>query len=356
MAAQAAPATGDGTTANLLYSVNGGAWSDTVTAQRGDTVTARLFYDTTKESTVTGASLSSQIPDGFTYVPGSTRNVLAPGSNVATGAVGAETKAAAVADSVWSGDALTVSPSAGFNGESNASQSGVLRNGVKRYLNLHQCGTSNGVDGSSSNVNSGWVRAGTNVSNSADTSASCAFGGAASGYTINERNVLPLDLLGNRYLNLHQCGISNGNDSSHVLVSAWASRTGTKTSNSADSAASCAFSSSGGYNLANRNVLSLDLLENRYVNLQQCTITNGVDASTYAVTVPGWVRAGTNASNSIDASPDCALLGGGGYCSNGGIVQPLDLLDTARGQGFIEFAFTSQVPEPAQCDQTVTEP
>ncbi|MGM7424898.1 Ig-like domain-containing protein, partial [Cellulosimicrobium sp. CpK407] len=34
----------------------------------------------------------------------------------------------------------------------------------------------------------------------------------------------------------------------------------------------------------------------------------------------------------------------------------LDLLDVARGQGFIEFAFTSEVPDPPACEQTVTEP
>ena len=117
----------------------GTTWSDTVTAERGQQVLARLFYDTTKDTPVTGTSLTTQIPDGFTYVPGTTRNVLAPGADVTTGTVGAETKAAAVADSVWTGDNLQVSPSAGFNGESNASQTGILRNGIKRYLNLHEC-------------------------------------------------------------------------------------------------------------------------------------------------------------------------------------------------------------------------
>jgi len=231
MAAQAAPGTGDGTTANLLYSVNGGPWSDTVTAQRGDTVTARLFYDTTKESTVEGASLSSQIPDGFTYVPGSTRNVLAPGSNVSTGAVGAETKAAAVADSVWSGDTLTVSPSAGFNGESNASQAGVLRNGVKRYLNLHEC-TYMLDDGTRWVTNTGVTgpayTAGTNASNVADTSEDCSAGTSAWPLRAVESGVLAVDLLGNRFLNLHECSYRYNTDNNRwvtniaALGPAWA--------------------------------------------------------------------------------------------------------------------------------------
>src|SRR5690606_22799016 len=37
-------------------------------------------------------------------------------------------------------------------------------------------------------------------------------------------------------------------------------------------------------------------------------------------------------------------------------LQSLDLLDAARGQGFIEFAFTSEVPDPPACEQTITEP
>ncbi|MHA7620826.1 hypothetical protein ACX12M_20140, partial [Cellulosimicrobium cellulans] len=71
--ANAAPATGEGTQSNLLYSVDGGTtWTDTVTAERGQQVLARLFYDTTKDTPVTGTSLTTQIPDGFTYVPGTT--------------------------------------------------------------------------------------------------------------------------------------------------------------------------------------------------------------------------------------------------------------------------------------------
>src|SRR5690606_2296899 len=185
--ANAAPATGEGTQSNLLYSVDGGTtWTDTVTAERGQQVLARLFYDTTKDTPVTGTSLTTQIPDGFTYVPGTTRNVLAPGSDVATGTVGAETKAVAVADSVWTGDNLQVSPSAGFYGESNASQTGILRNGIKRYLNLLQCDfvlrSSTGTERDQfryvTNLGGGNWGAGTNASNTADSAASCGAGGA----------------------------------------------------------------------------------------------------------------------------------------------------------------------------------
>src|SRR5690606_4433169 len=197
----AAPATGDQTQSNLLYSVDGGTtWTDTVTAERGQQVLARLFYDTTKDTPVTGTSLTTQIPDGFTYVPGTTRNVLAPGSNVATGTVGAETKAVAVADSVWTGDNLQVSPSAGFNGESNASQTGILRNGTKRYLNLHQCtyrrsGTDQWLNVVAQNVEHETYYAGTNASNTPQTSVECGPGVTGYAFDAGHSGVDSLDLL-----------------------------------------------------------------------------------------------------------------------------------------------------------------
>ncbi|MHA7620746.1 Ig-like domain-containing protein, partial [Cellulosimicrobium cellulans] len=69
-----------------------------------------------------------------------------------------------------------------------------------------------------------------------------------------------------------------------------------------------------------------------------------------------WIGVGTNASNSADTTPACENNLSGGYVIQGQTVQALDLLDTARGQGFIEFAFTSEIPDPPACEQTITEP
>ena len=354
----AAPATGDQTQSNLLYSVDGGTtWTDTVTAERGQQVLARLFYDTTKDTPVTGTSLTTQIPDGFTYVPGTTRNVLAPGSNVATGTVGAETKAVAVADSVWTGDNLQVSPSAGFNGESNASQTGILRNGIKRYLNLHECQVQNGQNAATYNVTTpSWIGVGTNTSNSADSSASCE-GSLSGGYYVSGQNVEPIDLLGNRYLNLHECQVSNGRDSVtyNVTTPNWIG-VGTNASNSADTTPACENNLPGNYVIQGQTVQALDLVGNRYVNLHECQVSNGSNSVTYNVTTPSWIGVGTNASNSADTTPACENNLSGGYVIQGQTVQALDLLDTARGQGFIEFAFTSEIPDPPACEQTITEP
>ncbi|UKJ62278.1 cadherin-like domain-containing protein [Cellulosimicrobium cellulans] len=379
--ASAAPGTGDGTTTNLLYSVNGGPWSDTVSAERGDTVTARLFYDTTKETTVTGASLTTQIPEGFTYVPGSTRNVLAPGSNVSTGAVSSETKVAAVADSVWSGDTLEVSPSAGFNGESNASQSGVLRNGVKRYLNRVNCAYSRVNAGTtdffaqtiSGTANDAFFGAGTSASNTAATAADCGPGNAFAP-SPNNTGVVVLDLLGNRYVNLHHCSfvrsVGGQPDFYSQTVPTVANaifRAGTNASNAADTAADCGPGNEFAPNPANSGALALDLVGSRYVNLHHCSYVRTAGGTTdfFSQTISGtandsFYAAGTNASNTADTAADCGPGGTGAamYAFNPGNsgALALDLLDSARGQGFVEFAFTSDVPEPAQCGETVTEP
>lgn len=366
--AVAAPAAGDGTQANLVYSVDGGAtWSDSVTAQRGEQVLARLFYDTTKESPVTGTSLTTQIPDGFMYVPGSTRNVLAPGSDVAAGVASAETKDAAVSDAVWSGDQLQVSPSAGFNGESDASQSGLLRNGVKRYLNLHQCdyfnapGTAHIV--SSVSTATGFP-AGTNVGNSSDSSAECGPANGAFVPFAGGTSVTPLDLLGNRYVNLHQCDYFHGGTSNHMLALGRNTTvfpgTGTNASNAADSVADC--EPPGGWVVfqGGTAVASLDLVGARYLNLQQCDYyTVGVNDANHATTnVPAAVfSAGTGVSDSPQSQLSCPSSPGVGWTvlPSASGAESFDMVDTSRGAGFIEFAFTSEVPVPA-CEETVSLP
>src|SRR5690606_32526428 len=78
--------------------------------------------------------------------------------------------------------------------------------------------------------------------------------------------------------------------------------------------------------------------------------------SSSAVGEESWT-AGTNASNTADTELDCGP-GDQNWAVHPAAsgLQSLDLLDAARGQGFIEFAFTSEVPDPPACEQTITEP
>ncbi|MFI2363963.1 cadherin-like domain-containing protein [Promicromonospora sp. NPDC019610] len=363
--ASADPGTGDGTTTNLLYSVDGGAWTDSPVAQRGDTVVARLFYDTTREDALTGVSLTSQLPDGFAYVAGSTRNVLAPGTDVLTGAVSTETKESPVADSVWDGDTITVSPSAGFLGEPTGSQAGFLRNGVQRYLNLHECQyySAQNNDYYNNVVDAGGAfRAGTNASNTADASSDCGPGGP--NYPLMPiSSVQNIDLLGNRYVNLHQCQYVNRTTSDYYNT--WAKSgvyaTGTGSGNNADTAADCGPGTTTWDPVEDWSFAqALDLVDNRWLNLHQCQYYRADSTDYYSGLVnmgPATFRSGTNASNTADSAYDCGPASGPWELSTRwSFASPLDLVDTARGQGFIEFRMTSEVPEAPACGETVTEP
>ncbi len=346
--AVAAPATGNGTQANLLYSVDGGStWSESVTAQRGQTVHARLFYNSTRNIALTGVSLSTAIPDGFTYVPGSTRNQLAPRGNLTTGAAGSETKTATVADSVWSANQLRVSPSAGWYGEPTGSQSGFLRNGVKRYLNLHQCGW---WDEPQKNTVMSWVwNSQTNVSNTRDTTLGC---GSYSGRPRAEATgVTGFDLLGSRYLNLDQCAWWNAATKNTVPSVLWGTQS--QMANAASSAISCG--TYGENTVADERAgLALDLVSNRYVNLRQCAWWDAANENT--VTSLIW-RSGTNSSNTANSFGSCQTYPGTPRpAANEVGTRSLDLLDTARGTGFVQFAFRSDVPAAPACEEVVSLP
>lgn len=347
-AAVASPAAGDGTQSNLLYSVDGGStWSESVTAQRGQQVLGRLFYDSTKNIALTGTSLTTAIPDGFSYVPGSTRNVLAPRANAATGAVGTETKTATVADSVWSGNNLRVSPSAGWYGESTGSQSGFLRNGVKRYLNLHQCGW---LDAPQKNTVTSWTwNTSTNVSNTQDTTLGC--GDYSGRPRARESGVTGFDLLGTRYLNLDQCAWWNEPTHNTVTSVLWGAQS--QMANSASTAVNCITYDQ--HTAADERAgRALDLVSNRYVNLRQCAWWDATNENT--VTSLVW-RSGTNASNSANSFGSCETYPGTPRPpANEAGTRSLDLLDTARGTGFIQFAFRSAAAEPPQCEETVSLP
>ncbi len=369
--AVAEPATGDGTQTNLLYSADGGAtWSDSVTAQRGEQVFARLFYNTTKTTDVAGASLTTQIPDGFAYVPGSTRNVLAPEGNLATGTAGSGAKVATIADSVWSGGTLTVSPSAGFNGESNASQSGVLRTGIKRYLNLQEC-VFTYIDPTPPNdydtriIGPGGRSANSNVSNTADAAAACGPGSGV--YTdLTQSRVRAIDLLGNRYLNLHQCNYVASNAGTPVnnfdnrIVGAGGRSSGTNASNTPDTSPNCGTGDAFYTNEPSTFVAAVDLLGNRYLNLQQCVYSHA-DGQTNLFD-SRWIganrarTANTNASNTPDTTAACANTSGAYEGTVSNQVAALDLVDPARGTGYVQFTLTSEAPETPACGETVSLP
>ena len=121
------PARDRGPTSNLVFSVdNGATWSANVNAAPGQTVIAREYYDNDTSANITGASVTTSLPSGFSLVAGSTEVCLNPGTTDPTNptselACNTQTGGAAPNDeggpidesSVWSGSNLSISPTAG---------------------------------------------------------------------------------------------------------------------------------------------------------------------------------------------------------------------------------------------------
>ena len=132
----------------LVYSVdNGSSWTTTLPAlTNGETVLVRDYFDNTTLVDEPSISVQATVPAGYTRVGGTTKVCLNPGTtdptkpttevvcNTDAGQGGAINETA-----VWSGSALTISPSAGIEGQSTSATSGYLLAGRKKYLNLDLC-------------------------------------------------------------------------------------------------------------------------------------------------------------------------------------------------------------------------
>lgn len=360
---------GAATSSTLLYSTDGGTtWSSTATVPAGGTVLVRQWYDNDGSAPETAASLRTTVPTGFSLQGGSTRICLNPSTTNPTSPNDTERRCAASNEaSVWSGSALQISPSAGFHSESNGSTSGSAVPGRKRYLNLHQCSwfkNTGNVDLTNLFTTvadgSAWD-AGTNVSNTANASVSCGAGAGDWNVLSSRSAVRAIDLLGNRFLNLHQCGYawaSGGSDRSTTMIDSadTAFSAGTDASGTADGAPSCgAGTTARPPRPGTTGVKALDISANRYLHLHQCVwqSISEADRATSLIDTIGEVpfRAGSTASNSASSTLTC---GDGGSVYVPGTtfdgVASFDLLDTARGRGYAQYALTAPAsPSPAAC-------
>ncbi len=332
-------------TVDKTFSTDGKTFTDDTIILQGTTLTERLYYNNTDVIPATGATISTTVPVGFTLVPNTTKVCLepAPGETVCNtdpGMGGAINESA-----VWTGRILNIAPNAGLYGEPVDASSGRLEVGRKRYINLNECAYFNYSLGH-------WLvrtvndvlafLTGTKASNSAEL-PDCA--GGDGNYVARGRSIVNISLLGRRYLNLHECHYlayvnanwinTNGHFDGNPAFFA-----GTNTSNSADASPSCA--PGGWYHFLSSGRLAVfDMQDNRYLNLHECEY--------YAPRPPGnrdfllvntggsALGAGTNIAN----TPDSAAV-----CSSGTFfhsvlwskfVRALDLFDTTRGTGYIEF-------------------
>jgi hypothetical protein len=348
----------------LLYSTDGGAsWSASVTADPGQTVLVRQWFDNDGAAAETSASVESTIPAGFTLQGGSTEVCLNPSTTDPTAPDASEERCTSANEAAaWTGSDLRLSPSAGHYGESASTTVGELPFGRKRYLNLQQCQTNTGTRWNTQIVPSQGAM--TEVSNTARTTNQCpsAVSDTASGF-------LALDLLGNRYLNLHQCSYFQTGDGwvEGVTPNAWAG-TGldaySNTSNTAAVAQSCG-PNGAGYSLSapRSGFAALDIRNARYVNLMNCQYYAPTPENFFWGAFTPNSQNGTaldgnpSASNVAATAPDCGAVASGYQTWNTTGFVALDLLDLNRGRGYVSYALTAPAaPSAATCASTGNAP
>ncbi len=353
-----------------VYSSDGGStWSTSAPVPAGQTVLVREYYNNATAQANNGVSITASLNSGFSLVPGTTKVCLNPGT---TNPTAPSTELACNTDPdqsgpidegvAWSGSSLTISPSAGLFGQSTAATSGVLVAGTKRYLNLEQCNYYGAVRDSSpyfiprGSTPDLFFGAATGASNSAQPSVTCALGFIGYPYQPINSGVENIALLGHRYLNLEQCNyFGSAGDSTAYAVSRGSTPnalygSGTAASNTTPSSPVCG-PGGGGYpfQAINSGVQDVDLLGNRFLNLEQCNYYGtSRDSTPYVVsrgtTANPLYGTGTTASNGTLHAATCGP-GAVAYRYqplNSG-VENIDLLDKTRGQGFVQFTESSAV-------------
>jgi hypothetical protein len=356
----------------MVFSVDGGTtWSANVTAAPGQTVIAREYFNNDTSANIAGAQVTTTLPSGFVLQGGTTRVCLNPGTtdptnptselecNTNTGGAAPNDQGGPINESsVWSGTNLTISPSAGLFGQPTNAISGILAAGKVKFINLEECSYQNTTTVYVNTVHpsndGGAFDSGTNAGNTAST-LSCGPGNGVftqNGQTTNE-GVLNVGLLGQADFNLNQCeynGVNTYTDFVHTTNSGGAFNAGTNASNSSQTTVSCG-ARAGVYvpEPTNSGVAALDVLDNRYVNLDQCEYNSGASAYTTMVDTSnsgGAFDTGTAATNAPQTTDTCGP-GVGTWTlipANSGVLA-LDTLDTTRGQGFVQWSMTA--PSPA---------
>jgi hypothetical protein len=366
---------GAATSTDLRYSVDGGAtWTTSAVVAPGQEVLVRQWFANTGDDAIDGAVAATVRPDRFDLIPGSTAVCLNPSSTDPSSPDDAELACAASDESsVWSGDQLGVSPSAGHFGFGNGDASGPLAAGRVRYLNLHQCAYESVLPTRTDT----WTMitpsevdpaAASNVAAAPDTAASC---GTSAAFTFlpARSGVTAFDLFDRRYLALQQCrwvdGGAAGNQravASYIPGVADASwKTRSTTTNLPGIFDGCETLPPAGWSLAapTSGVEAFDLLEDRYVNLVTCLWQSDQEA-TLSVSLPD-VRDATADSPETGSSdqptgdaptsgacpPRPGMVAGSGQAH---AWKAFDVLDRQRSAGYVTYRLGApESPTAEEC-------
>lgn len=308
-------------TVDLMFSTDGGAtFSDMATVDEKETFLVRIYFDNTGDQPATGASAAMILPAGFARSGATTRVCLEPSDGEVVCSEDVGQSGAIDEASVWSGQELTISPTAGLSGAATGATSGLLEIGKQRFINIHDCHYFNGAERFF--VTADPDIAGTNVANSLDVAAACA--GTVGAYGNAGQELRSAGLLAQRYLNYHECHYNFFTDHIYRVTDG----TATRTSNSVDASFNCAGTAGAHILHPDSLVINFDLLGKRYLNLWECRYISGSDLISLN-------SAGSNTSATPDAGPSCPATIGA-YSLNDADHLALDTLDSSRGRGFVE--------------------
>jgi hypothetical protein len=265
---------------------------DTVTA--GSEVTERIYFDNTASESADSTNITSQLPNGFTLVDGSTKVCLDPeGTDGGAVCTGSSNDFPAIDEgAVWNGGTLSIAPSAGLYGNGSIGTGG-LEFGRVRYGYIQR-------NDSCDNSNFAYysvLEFGNNSSVPFGLRAGCPNG-----------NVEALSFLGQRYAYVQRNENCDGGSFAYHGVQSF----GNSPSAPFGLRAGCAAG----------DVVVRDTVGQRYAYVQR---NENCDGGNFAY--HGMLEFGNSPSAPFGLRAGCAA----------GDVAVRDTLDTSNGRGYIEF-------------------
>ena len=323
-AASVEPQASSTTSLSLAFSTTGkpGTWRQNLTVSAGSKLYVQMAYDNRGTIALRDASIYSRLPAGFKLVPNSTQSCVSPSSseticNLSRGQGGALNES-----QIWSNSTLTVAPDAGLFDTPSDARSGLLDIGKVAFLNLVKCSYYNTRTGNTDNV-FGFAPA-----NQARAQTLCGQGSGEVVLRTANSAVYPTNIVGKSYVNMQVCdyinwAVNGGNTDEAVGTAPWNLPLSLSCGQFANPAIQLRLPHSSVETAYHRGFRYLRFLDAQYENISTGNTDDALSLT--AALEPLLTMPFAEGEGNIRLSRERSL------------VQNIDLLDKARGKGFIQF-------------------
>jgi hypothetical protein len=276
---------------------------DTVTA--GSEVTERIYFDNTASESADSTNITSQLPDGFTLVGGSTKVCLDPEGIDPVCSGDSDEFEAINEGAVWNGGTLSIAPSAGLYGNGSIG-TGDLEYGRKTWMTIESTGWANPSYASQCAINTITFK---------NAKSSSIFADSRGGYYYNTtgacRARFDYPLPGRKYLNFISIaqtspGYPHGDACGIDRSSLWPSNTPLNEVNNG-----C-------------QIQGAEELNRKYLNTQRIAFTTGDSNWGCGIDARGFETSDTQQQSANNGSCNNSFTGA-------------DVTDTNNAKGYIEF-------------------